>query len=228
MMGKTANDKLDLLRMRISLIQSHTNLQSRLSAVGFPSENISAISDKQQAAVGRRARCRLLHAAQKQASKERKTRIDIAKQRYSDLAAIARRLFRDNEPALDALGLRRSQRATITTTSGNRVSNARPAFLDRARALYSGLLNQADLLAVVRPFGYDQARLSTEQHDVIAIEDSYIEEQNTRLEAKKITAEQEQAMAEIDEWSKDFELVTSIQLRDMPNELKSMQIRPRR
>jgi len=227
-MGRTSTDKLELLRMRISLIQSRHDLQARLTEIGYPPESISAISSKQQEAVTRRDRCRMLHSAQKKASKERQYQLDIAKRRYSDLAAIARRLFRDNEPAQDALGLRRSQRATIITTTGNRISDARPAFLDRARALYNGLLGQPELLAVVRPFGYDEQRLAAERDNVMAIEEGYTEEQNTRLEAKKITAEQEQAMAEIDEWSKDFVLFTSIQLRDMPSELESMSIRPRR
>ncbi|KAB8145184.1 hypothetical protein F8S13_04970 [Chloroflexia bacterium SDU3-3] len=131
---------------------------------------------------------------------------------YSALASTVRAVF-PSEPILhERLRLR-----------GNpSQQKARSAFIARARALYDGLLEQAELLPLLADAGYDQLRLEEERGGIDLLQQAGAAREVAAFRARQATEQQRLALAELASRRSRFRRLAKVALRGNPQALGAL------
>lgn len=108
-----------------------------------------------------------------------------------------------------------------------RPSRAQAEFLDRARGLYQGAIKDAALAVELATVGYPLTRLQAELADVSAVEAADVAQESEKAERKGGTAAQRAALTTLNEWVSRFTGIVVPALKDRPDLLAKMGLKPR-
>lgn len=122
---------------------------------------------------------------------------------------LCRKLFSKRADLLHALGI------------------SQAAFFDRARILYNNALNDPAIAAELVTVGYPQTRLTAELTDLQSLEDADTKQEIEKAEAKGSAAAQKAALTELKAWVSRFTGIVVPALKDRPDLLAKMGLKPR-
>ena len=108
-----------------------------------------------------------------------------------------------------------------------RPGRSQAAFLDRAKGLYQGAINDPALAAELATVGYPLTRLQAELADVSAVETADVTQEGEKAERKGGTSAQRTALKALDEWVSRFTGIVVPGPRDRPDLLAKMGLKPR-
>ena len=165
-------------------------------------EEAQALVNQQKVEYGEQYQAtQVLHQAKEKADKV-----------YTRTLKIARIALRGNVQAHTALIL-----------SGRR-KRSLAGWLAQAQAFYANLLADADLIAQMANFGYDQAKLEAEQALVLAVLQADQTQQKEMGEARQATKLRDAKLDEMDEWMLDFITIARVALEEEPEKLATLGI----
>lgn len=211
-----------------------TELQARLTAVGYTTQALDAGYALYEAAGGARIDAFAERGNQKGATANLNELRQKAEGQYKTLAQIARTVFANDPDAMRTLGLDVITPAVPRTppVEGEpappvRNSAAQAVFLDQAHLLYKGALDQPALITALTAVGYPTTRLEAELADVDALAAADIQQEAQKAEAKAGTAAQKAALTELNAWVKRFSGIVVPALKDRPDLLAKLGLKPR-
>jgi hypothetical protein len=229
-------DQLDRARLILAAAQSNPDLNRRLTQVSYDATALGEGQALYDACLGMRTTTYDARGEQLAATKTIERLREQTAAQYSALAQIARTAFGTNIEALTALGLRMAPPATPPADAATdvppervarRSSRAQAATLDRMRLLYDGALGNPALQAVLTKLDYPPERLKRERADVTALEDADVAQEDQKAAARARTTEQRAALVALQEWLSRFSGIVTSALRDRPDLLRAMGLRPR-
>jgi hypothetical protein len=99
-------------------------------------------------------------------------------------------------------------------------------WLEQAGAFYGNLLGDADLMAAMSGFGYDQARLEAEQALLEAVRAANLVQEKEKGEAQEATKLRDAKMDALDAWLADFKAIAQVALEEHPQWLEILNLGP--
>jgi len=210
------------------------DLKSRLALLSYNEDALDVGYDKYLAAGG----ARITAFAERGDRSGATSKVVLLRQKvdgqFSVAFHIADTVFENDPDARQTLGLDhvthaapRQPQAEGAAPPEKRESRAQAAVLDKAHVFYKGLLNQPALLAEMAKVGYPQTRLQAELDDVQALEAADIVQEAEKAEATAGTAGQTAALKDLDEWIKRFKGIVVPGLKDRPDLLAKLGLKPR-
>lgn len=235
MARQTIADQLERARIILQGARNgDTELQTRLAAVGYTTEALTAGYRLYEAAGGARIDAFAERGDQKGATATLNDLREKAEGQYKTLAQIANTVFAADPDARRTLGLDVITPAVprVPPVEGEppappRNSKAQAVFLDQARVLYQGALAQPALVTALTAVGYPATRLEAELADITALEAADIQQEAQKAEAKAGTAAQKAALTELNAWVKRFTGIVVPALKDRPNLLDKLGLKTR-
>jgi hypothetical protein len=229
-------DQIDHARLILTAAQATPELHARLAQVSY---DVAALQEGQalyDSCVGARMTTYSARGQQLAATATIKRLREQVETQYSGLAQIARTAFGADVEALTALGLRVAPHAPSAGDAPAPVppepstrsrSKSQAATLDRVRLLYDGAMGNPALQAVLTTLDYPPARLARERADVTALEIADVAQEGQKAAAIAHTAKQRAALAALQEWLSRFSGIVTSALRDRPDLLRAMGLKPR-
>ena len=95
-------------------------------------------------------------------------------------------------------------------------------WLEQAVAFYTNLVGDADLMAAMGNFGYDQARLQAEGALVQAVVEANLAQEKEKGEAQDATKQRDAKLDEMDVWMSDFKAIAQVALEKNPQWLEKL------
>jgi hypothetical protein len=132
---------------------------------------------------------------------------DLAYKRTLKLCRIA---FRDKTKAQTTLGLNGSRKKSLG------------GWIEQTTTFYMSLLEAADLMAALSPYGYDQTKLEEEAALVQAVVQARVVQNNERGEAQEATKLRDAKLDELDQWVADYKAVAEIALSESPQQMEQL------
>jgi hypothetical protein len=240
MSKESLSTTLDHVRQMLTAAKNDEQIKSQLAAVGFDAAMLQEGQDLYDACIRARdaaheARLRKRHAAD--AVTEALHHVD---NRYRALAHVARTLWSEQPAMLDRLGLRERRRAvpveTLPTGADEmlpatrlvrKVSKTQAAFVDRARILYTGTLENQAIRGELAKYGYAADRLTMEREALEALEQLIVAHERSKVSSKEHTAALYTALELMNRWIARFSGIAQAALMDWPNLLLHMGLKPR-
>ena len=165
-------------------------------------EEAQALVNQQKVEYGEQYQAtQVLHQAKEKADKV-----------YTRTLKIARIALRGNVQAHTALILGGPRKRSLA------------GWLAQAQAFYANLRADADLIAQMANFGYDQAKLEAEQALVLAVLQADQTQQKEMGEARQATKLRDAKLDEMDEWMLDFITIVRVALEEEPEKLATLGI----
>ena len=235
MTRQTIADQLEKARIILQGARNgDTELQARLTAVGYTADALLAGYRLYEEAGGARINAYAERGDQKGATANLNDLRDKAEGQYKTLSQIANTVFAADPDARRTLGLdvitpavRRIPPVEGEPPAPPRNSKAQAVFLDQARMLYQGALAQPALVTALAAVGYPETRLEAELADITALEAADIQQEAQKAEAKAGTAAQKAALTQLNEWVKRFSGIVVPALKDRPDLLAKMGLKAR-
>lgn len=135
---------------------------------------------------------------------------DAADLAYKRTLKLCRLAFRDSPKKQNSLGL-----------SGNRKKSL-GGWIEQTLTFYLNLLGDADLIAELAVYGYDQAKLQAESDLVQAVVAARAAQNKERGEAQEATLSRDAKLDELDAWVSDYKVIAEIALADSPQMLEQL------
>ena len=217
-MTQAIANKLERARLILSAAQGDPELAARLAQVGYDAAALQAGQALYEASGGARTAAHAAHGDQLGATETVETLRRRVEANHTTLAQIARTAFAGDADALATLGL---------AQAAGRRSRSQATFLDRARVLYDAALADPALQAALAQVGYPASRLQAERADVRALEAADVTQEQRKAEAKARVAAQRAALAQLDDWLARFTGLAVPALRDRPDLLGQLGLKPR-
>ncbi len=133
---------------------------------------------------------------------------------YMRTLKVARVALRDNTKAQAAMMLTGPRKRTLS------------GWLEQAAAFYGNLLGNADLLAALAPFGYDQVGLEAEAALLQAVRAANLIQEKEKGEAQEATKLRDAKMDALDIWMADFKAIAQVALEEHPQWLEILGFGP--
>lgn len=172
----------------------------RLEAARALYAEVVALSQAQKVAYGR----------QFEATQTMETAWKEAKAAYMRTLKVARVAFDGNAKAKASLVLNGSRKQNFA------------GWLEQATALYQNLLNEADLLAAISSFGYDEVKITAEAAAAANVETLNLTQERAKGDAQAATQSRDTKLAELDKWMADFKKIALLALADTPQTLEKL------
>ncbi|KAB8141071.1 hypothetical protein F8S13_21375 [Chloroflexia bacterium SDU3-3] len=216
--------RFERARTIFGVIDTRRSLQERLATVGYDDPVLAAGKSLYASALELRLRQQAAHLVKVNMTERARQLYQRLKASIHDLGKIAKAIFAGNRSALEALGL---QLGTMNNPRGKQ-SRRQSVIVERARKLYDGLLTHPELLATIAAVGYTFERLTAERDLIAQVEQADIAQESAKADALTASREQNEAFKALDVWLQRFVAVVAVALKDMPEELKALGIRPSR
>ena len=120
------------------------------------------------------------------------------------------------------VALKGNQKARAALMLGGARKQSLSGWLEQVAAFYTNLLGDADLMAEMGNFGYDQARLEAEQALIQAVLDANLVQEKEKGEAQEATQQRDAKLDEMDEWMADFKVIALVALEENPQWLEKL------
>ena len=135
---------------------------------------------------------------------------DEADAAYMRTFKVARVAFKDSAKGQAAMMLSGTRKHSLS------------GWIEQATAFYSNLLGNADLLAAMAAFGYDQARLAAEQALVQKVVTANLVQEKEKGEAQDATKQRDAKLDALDTWMSDFKAIATVALEERPQWLEKL------
>lgn len=129
---------------------------------------------------------------------------------YMRTLKVARVALKGNQKARAAMMLAGTRKQSLS------------GWLEQATAFYTNLVGDADLMAAMANFGYDQAKLEAEGTLIQAVVDANLAQEKEKGEAQDATKQRDAKLDEMDEWMSDFKAIAQVALEENPQWLEKL------
>jgi len=133
---------------------------------------------------------------------------------YMRTLKVARVALRDNVKAQAAMMLTGPRKRTLS------------GWIEQVEAFYGNLLANADLLAAMAFFGYNQTKLEAEAALLQAVRAANLIQEKEKGEAQEATKLRDAKMDELDAWMADFKAIAQVALEEHPQWLEILGFGP--
>ncbi|MCP4548036.1 MAG: hypothetical protein GY835_16345 [bacterium] len=202
MIRQTIDQRLLAAQTAIGNARSDAGILAALSIYGYDEAKLDAgqaLYDEAQALVNKQ---KLEYGEQYEATEMVQAAWDEANTAYMRTLKIARVALKGGTKARAAMMLDKQRKRSVS------------GWLEQATAFYVNLLSSPDLMAAMAVFGYDQAKLETEQALVQAVADASMVQKKETGEAQEATKLRDAKLDELDEWMSDFKAVAQVALEE--------------
>ena len=120
------------------------------------------------------------------------------------------------------VALKGSQKARAAMMLSGTRKQSLSGWLEQATAFYTNLVGDADLMAAMGNFGYDQAKLQTEGALVQVVVEANLAQEKEKGEAQDATKQRDAKLDELDVWMADFKAIAQVALEENPQWLEKL------
>jgi len=215
------------------------DMRSRLARVGYDGAAFDAFRQVWTKAGGARSVALGERGDQHGATEALNLLHQKVAEQISALSQTAKAVFENDADARTTLGLEMPRRPTAhaqpaadgsvpaAPPESSRRDQSLAGLLDRGRILYGNALSHPELLSVLTGVGYDGARLQQELDEVTALGRADAVQEREKGEATASTTDQKAALTEMQDWIGRFRGIVTPALRDKPQYLTALGLKPR-
>lgn len=207
---QSISERLLAAQVAIDNALGDAEILAELSVFGYTEEKLNAGKQLQEEAQDLVNQQKTEYGEQYQASEDFYAAWDTADKAYMRTLKVARVAFRGNDKAATSLMLNGDR--------GDKFSE----WLEQAQSFYQNLLANQDLASAMAEFGYDTAKLESENALVEAAVQANATQEQEKGEAQDSTKIRDAKLAEMDRWMLDYKEIAKVALEDNPQLLKKL------
>lgn len=211
---RSIDERLLAAQVAIDSALSDADLAAALGAFGYDQAKLNTGKALYTEAVTRVNKQKIEYGEQFEASAAVTAAWEQADAAYTRTLKVARVAFKDNVKAQAALMLGGVRKQSLS------------GWIEQATAFYDNLLGNADLLAAMAAFGYDQGKIAAEQALVQAVATANVRQETEKGEAQEATKLRDAAIDALDEWMSDFKAIATAALEEHPQWLEKLGFGP--
>ena len=185
-------------------------IAAALGAFGYDQAKLNAGKTLYTEAVALVNKQKAEYGDQFEASAAVKAAWDKADAAYSASLKVARVALKDSAKGQAAMMLSGTRKQSLS------------GWIEQATAFYSNMLGNADLLAAMAAFGYDQANLAAEQALAQAVVNANLVQEKEKGEAQDATKLRDAKLDALDTWMSDFKAIATVALDEHPQWLEKL------
>ncbi|MBN1310327.1 MAG: hypothetical protein JXB30_02830 [Anaerolineae bacterium] len=207
----TIAEQLNRAQLAIANTLGDEEIQTLVTALGYPAEVMSEGQVLYKAAVLAVNAQRAAAGAQQDATQEQSEAREVAQDAYQALAKLARAIFVDDKARLEALGLR------------GEMPQATAEFIAAAITLFENAKGVPELV----DYGYDADRLAAEHTKITAFVEAENRQEAAKGTAQQATREQDEALKALNDWVAQYIKIARVALREKTQLLEKIGVTAR-